>query len=78
MFLTLLKHAVLDQPTVDSGDLPEEGLWLWLLAVGYLHFDGTSTALQQPFKGKTKFVSVLLSTLVMRVSVSRMQDFFGQ
>ena len=31
--------------------LAGEGLWLWLLAVGCLHFDDTSTALQRHFHG---------------------------
>ena len=40
--LRYLKCTVLNQPTEFTG----EGLWLWLLAVGCWHFNGTSMAIQ--------------------------------
>ena len=46
---TLFKRAVFYKPTLYSGELAGEGLWLWLLAVGCLHFKGTSTALPRQF-----------------------------
>ena len=48
-FLRLLKHTVLHQPTVDTGG--DEGMLLWLLAVGCWHFNDTSMALQWHFNG---------------------------
>ena len=88
------------------GELAGKGLWLWLLAVYCLHFNGTSIALQWHFNGtsmalpwhfhgtstalpwhfpgnahgtfmaQTKIVSVLLSALVERVSISNRRDFY--
>ena len=48
-FQRLLKRAVLDQPTVDSGGV-SRGRSV-AVAVGCLHFNGTSTALPRHFHG---------------------------
>ena len=81
-----LKHADLDQLTVDSEGVSRGrsvalavGCWMFALQ---LHFNGTFMALSQHFHGtftakkKNKKVLVLLSALVERVSVSCMPEFF--
>ena len=79
-FTRLLRRAVLDQPTVDSGGVSRGkcvavavGCWLCALQ---RHSNGTSTALLRHFTGTQKNVALLLSALVQRFSVSRMRDFY--
>ena len=82
-FPRLLKRAVLDQLTVDSGGVSREryvavAVGCWLFALQW-HFNGTSTALPRNFHGTStakKNLLELLSKSVKRVSVSCMQDFF--
>ena len=75
----LLRRAVLDQPTVDSGGVTRGrsvavAVDCCLFAL-QCHFNGTSTALPQHFHG-TSTVSSLLSATVKRFSVSCLQDSF--
>ena len=74
---SLLKSADSGGVRRGSSVAVDVGCWLFPLQ---RHFYGTSTALPQHFhgtkKGKNKqIVSVLVSTLVERVSVSHMRDF---
>ena len=57
-FLRLFKRVV-DQHTVEVGELGGTGLWRWLLAVGRLHFKG-STSLTLPWHFQKKNLSVTI------------------
>ena len=68
--MRLLKHASLDQPTVDSEGF-SRGTSVAVTAPQW-HFNGTSTELP---RGKKIMVSMILSTPFEIVDVSRMLDF---
>ena len=68
----IFKMLAADQMVLLAG----EGMWLWLLDFGCLHFNDTSSALQQHFDGTYMALQQLLFASVERFSVSRMRDFY--